>query len=77
MADTQVAERPENFLARSAEFLASVRAEMRKVTWPTQPELIKATKMIIIFSIALGVTIGLLDWFLQLVLVDGVARLAR
>ena len=77
MADTQVAERPDNILVRTAEFLASVRAEMRKVTWPTQPELIKATRMIIIFSIVLGVTIGLLDWFLQLVLVDGVARLAR
>jgi preprotein translocase subunit SecE len=77
MADTQVAERQENILVRSAEFLASVRAELRKVTWPTQPELVKATRMIIIFSIALGVTIGLVDWVLQLILVDGVARLGR
>ena len=77
MADTQVAERQDNILARSAEFLASVRAELRKVTWPTQPELVKATRMIIIFSIALGVIIGLLDWLLQIILVDGVARIAR
>ncbi len=77
MAETQVAERRENFAVRTAEFLSSVRAEMRKVTWPTQPELIKATRMIVVLAVVLGVTIGLLDWLLQLILVDGVARLAR
>lgn len=72
---------PSNRLAgwysRAGGFLSAVGHEMRKVTWPSQPELIKATRMIIIFSIALGITIGLLDWVLQLILVDGVARLAR
>ena len=62
---------------RSAAFIVSVREELKKVTWPTRPELIKATRMIIVFSIALGLTIGLLDWLLQIILVDGVARLAR
>ncbi len=58
-------------------FLVAVNEEMRKVTWPTREELIKATRMIIIFSILLGFTIGLLDWLLQIILVGGVARLAR
>jgi preprotein translocase SecE subunit len=62
---------------QAGNFLASVRVELRKVTWPTRPELVKATRMIIILSIALGVAIGLLDWVLQLILVDGVAALAR
>jgi preprotein translocase SecE subunit len=62
---------------RTVAFLASVRDELRKVTWPTRPELIKATRMIIVLSIVLGLTIGLLDWLLQLILVEGVARLAR
>ena len=62
---------------RTAAFLVSVRDELKKVTWPTRPELIKATRMIIVFSIVLGLTIGLLDWLLQVILVDGVARLAR
>jgi preprotein translocase subunit SecE len=62
---------------RTTAFLASVRDELRKVTWPTRPELIKATRMIIVLSIVLGLTIGLLDWLLQLILVEGVARLAR
>lgn len=62
---------------RSAGFLVSVRDELKKVTWPTRPELSKATRMIIVLSIVLGLTIGLLDWLLQVILVDGVARLAR
>jgi preprotein translocase SecE subunit len=62
---------------RTVHFLVAVREELRKVTWPTRPELIKATRMIIVLSIVLGLTIGLLDWLLQLILVEGVARLAR
>jgi preprotein translocase subunit SecE len=62
---------------RSTAFLASVREELRKVTWPTRPELVKATRMIVVFSIVLGLTIGLMDWVLQQILVEGVARLAR
>jgi len=58
-------------------FLVAVREEMRKVTWPTRDELVKATRMIIILALLLGVAIGLLDWVLQLILVEGVARLAR
>jgi preprotein translocase SecE subunit len=65
------------WVPRTGRFLTAVRDELRKVTWPTRPELIKATRMIIVFSILLGITIGLLDWLLQLILVDGVARLAR
>jgi preprotein translocase subunit SecE len=58
-------------------FLVAVREEMRKVTWPTRDELIKATRMIIVLAIALGIAIGLMDWLLQFILVEGVARLAR
>jgi preprotein translocase subunit SecE len=58
-------------------FLAGVRDEMRKVTWPTREELIKATRMIVVLSIVLGLVIGLMDWLLQLGLVNGVAQLAR
>ena len=58
-------------------FLVAVREEMRKVTWPTREELIKATRMIIVLAIALGIAIGLMDWLLQFILVEGVARLAR
>ena len=59
------------------DFLTATKAEMRKVTWPTRPELVKATRMIIVLSVILGITIGLLDFGLQKILVDGVARMAR
>jgi preprotein translocase SecE subunit len=78
---TQVATASSNKLTgwfhRTAGFLVAVRDELRKVTWPTRPELIKATRMIIVLSLLLGITIGLLDWLLQLILVEGIARLAR
>ena len=58
-------------------FFQNVQSEMKKVTWPTRPELIKATRMVVILSFILGVTIGLLDWVLQLILVRGVAAIAQ
>lgn len=80
MESVQVRE-PSNKLTgwfhRTAGFLVSVRDELKKVTWPTRPELVKATRMIVVLSIVLGLMIGLLDYVLQLILVDGVARLAR
>jgi preprotein translocase subunit SecE len=62
---------------RTRGFLTAVREELRKVTWPTRDELVKATRMIVVLSLILGITIGLLDWVLQAILVNGVARLAR
>jgi preprotein translocase subunit SecE len=77
----QAAAQPGNRLVgwfgQTRHFLVAVREELRKVTWPTRDELIKATRMIVILSIVLGITIGLLDWILQAILVNGVARLAR
>jgi preprotein translocase subunit SecE len=64
-----------SWLARVVDFLRDVRGEVRKVTWPTWEELKKATGVIIVFVIALGVLIGLMDSFLQLVFVTAVAKL--
>ncbi len=59
------------------DFLVTTRYEMDKVTWPQRDELRKATQAVVIGSLALGVLIGLLDWILQKILVNGVALLAR
>ena len=81
MERVQVAARPSNRLVgwfgQTRHFLVAVREELRKVTWPTRDELIKATRMIVVLSIVLGVVIGLMDWLLQLIFVEGIARLAR
>jgi preprotein translocase SecE subunit len=80
MDSVQVSERSSKLTGwahRSVAFIVAVREELKKVTWPTRPELIKATRMIIVLSILLGLTIGLMDYLLQLILVEGIARLAR
>jgi preprotein translocase subunit SecE len=80
MERVQVAQQPgrvTGWVDRTRGFLVGVREEMRKVTWPTRDELIKATRMIVVLSIILGIVIGLMDWLLQLIFVDGIARLAR
>lgn len=61
----------------TGEFLQATRAEMTKVTWPSRDELVKATRMIVILSIILGLAIGWMDLLLNLILVDGVAALTR
>jgi len=58
-------------------FLRDAWAELQKITWPTVPELKRATISIIVLSVVLGLAIGWLDWLLSKVLVDGVARLTR
>ncbi len=73
----QPTNRVTGWVDKSRHFLVGVRDELKKVTWPTREELIKATRMIVILSIVLGITIGLMDYLLQLILVEGIARLAR
>jgi preprotein translocase subunit SecE len=68
---------PARWVGSTVEFLRAVRSELTKVTWPGKDELIKATRMIVILSVALGLAIGWLDWLLNLVLVNGVAALVR
>ena len=65
------------FVQSTIGFLRATRAELLKVTWPSRDELTKATRMILILSIVLGVAIGWMDKLLNLVLVQGVAALTR
>lgn len=58
-------------------FFTDVRAEMKKVSWPTQDELKDATKRVVLMTVAIGTAIGLLDLVLKKILVDGIAALTR
>ena len=62
-------------LARIVGFFRDVRAEVRKVTWPTTEELKKATLVIVIFVTIVGIVIGLMDAAFQFVFVKAVAKL--
>ena len=61
----------------TVEFVREAVAELQRITWPTQPELKRATISIIVLAVVLGLAIGWLDKLLSLILVDGVARLTR
>ena len=68
----------QGWLRRAWEFVTvQVPAEVRKVTWPSWDELKKATGVIVVFVISLGVLIGLMDSTLQLVFVTAVANLFK
>lgn len=43
------------------QFLGEVKAELSKVVWPTKKETIKYTVVVIIFSVAVALILGLAD----------------
>ena len=75
MATDTLAPAKKGVFGRLMDFLREVRSEIQKVTWPTMEELRKATVVIVIFVLLLGLVIGLMDSLLQAVFVTGVARL--
>ncbi len=56
---------------RFADFLIAVEAEMKKVTWPSKQELIRASAVVIATIITLAITLFLFDviwqWFFALI----------
>ena len=72
---TGVAMRANQFVRDVGTFFGQVRAEMRKVTWPDRQQLRQATIAIIVFVLALGLLIFVMDWILQAVLVKGIPSL--
>ena len=48
------------------EFGKGVKAEFRKIVWPTQEMLGKQTVAVVSISVALGLVISCLDWLFQL-----------
>lgn len=78
MADEQIEQEPStNKLVIARDYIVDSRHEMDKVTWPGKTELIASTRAVVIGSLLLGMAIGLVDKVLTLILVNGVAALAR
>jgi preprotein translocase subunit SecE len=52
---------------RSRRFLSEVRNEMGRVTWPSQKEVYATTLVVILFSVAMGLFL----WVIDLILTKG------
>ena len=61
------------FLTRVQEFVREVLAEFRKVTWPTQAELVNSTAVVIVVTVVLAFFLGGVD----IVLARAVERILR
>jgi len=49
------------------EYLKDVKAELKKVKWPTQKQMINSTLLVLIVSVVVGSILGLADYgFTQL-----------
>ncbi len=46
---------------RFADFLVSVESELEKVTWPTRPEVMQATVVVLVTMFSLGLFLFLID----------------
>ncbi len=55
-------------MKRVTEFLREVMAEIKKVTWPSRPELVESTFVVIVSVFAVTIFIGAVDWVFNLLL---------
>jgi preprotein translocase subunit SecE len=49
-------------------FLAEIKIEMKKVTWPTREELKESTKLVIVATFVVTLFIGIVDQILSLII---------
>jgi preprotein translocase subunit SecE len=62
------------FGQRSSAYLREVRAELRKLSWPTWEDLQRSTVVIIIIVFIVGAIIGLMDLMFSKLLIDFLGR---
>jgi preprotein translocase subunit SecE len=51
-------------LQKLFDYFKEVKAEVKKVNWPTRKETIKRTLMVIAITVLVAAFLGLLDWVL-------------
>jgi len=52
-------------ISKAQQFLANVRGELEKTTWPTRKETYGSTVVVVVLVIAVGIYLGLVDWGLS------------
>ena len=58
-------EKKGNIFKRIVRFFKDVKAELKKVTWPTKKQATKNTVVVLIFLIVIGLLVFLLDLLFQ------------
>lgn len=59
---------------RSASYMRDVKAEVKKVTWPSWDDLRRTTMVICIVVICIGILIGLIDKLFAWIFIDLLPR---
>ena len=57
-----------NVILRVRSYLASVRTEIGRVSWPSRKEVVSLTVLIILLSVVLGIYLGLADLIIAQIL---------
>lgn len=50
---------------RFVRYLRGVRAEMRKVTWPTREMTLRLTGIVLAVTVSMSAALGVIDWALS------------
>lgn len=58
-------EKKGNIFKRIGRFFKDVKAELKKVTWPTKNQAVKNTVVVLIFLIVIGLFVFLIDLLFQ------------
>ncbi len=56
------------FINNIIQFLRDAKVELKKVKWPTRKELLASTVMVLILVIAVSVYLGIVDFFLNMII---------
>jgi preprotein translocase subunit SecE len=65
-----------NIFKRIRNYLAEIRGELKKVTWPTKNDLQKTTIAVIVLSIIFGIYLQIIDSSFR-ILVDKIINIFR
>lgn len=55
------APKPPNFIEKSIQFLREVRAELKKVTWPSRKQTLGSTLVVIVLVMIISFFLGMVD----------------
>ena len=58
---TAAANRSPNFIEKSMQFLREVRAELKKVTWPSRKQALGSTAVVIVLVMIIAFYLGMVD----------------